>query len=148
MIISGKNLKLYCSNGNSTFDVLPEIEKAEYGYELQPGQKIYSIKYSGHYISHLSHTIREVSEISIITDDGIEYPWKMANMDLEVEPCENLYEKNKLRDILSGKIPNETSHSNMNFGKGIWYKHGGWRRGSSYEGNLKNFVKLGQSELF
>ena len=46
MIISSKNLKLYFNNGNGGIENLPEIEKSQYGYDLQPGQKIYSLSYT------------------------------------------------------------------------------------------------------
>ena len=99
-------------------------------------------------------TIEAVDEISIkITNyeskgSPIEFAWSMGGRTLEVTPCEYLYEKNKLKDILTGNINKETQHAMLDFGKGIWHKHGGWRTGSKYEENLKHFVKLGQSELF
>jgi hypothetical protein len=159
MLISGKNLKLYFNNGYEQLENLPEIEKAEYGYDLQPGQKIYSLSYTSSptgrgVIRTFGCTIEEVDDISIkITnyeskEKPIEFAWSMGGRTLEVTPCEHLYEKNKLKDILAGNIARETFHPMMDFGKGIWHKHGGWRTGSRYEQNLKNFVKLGQATMF
>jgi hypothetical protein len=159
MLISGKNLKLYFNNGYEQLENLPEIEKCEYGYNLHPGQKIYSLSYSSSSTSRgvirtFNCEIVEVDEVSVkITnheskEKPIEFAWSMGGRILEVTPCEHLYQKNKLKDILAGNIARETFHPMMDFGKGIWYKHGGCRTGSKYEENLQHFIKLGQATMF
>jgi hypothetical protein len=159
MIISGDNLKLYHSCGNGCIDNLKEIEKAEYGYDLQPGQKIYSLSYTSSPTSRgvirtFGCAVEEVDEVSVKIANRespgcpIEFAWEMGGRKLEVTPCEHLYEKNRLKDILAGNIARETFHPMLDFGKGIWYKHGGWRTGSKYEENLQYFVKLGQATMF
>lgn len=171
MIITGEKLRLYyyqCSRSGGCLVNLPEIEKELYGYELTPGQIIYAIRYSS-----TNEECYYRSKILAIKDEGLlilEY-WTKKEMllpfnkkfnipkssknlkecELYLEPCEHLFEKNNLIDILNGNIDKEDY---KNAGKyptslttGIWYKHGGWRTYSDFEDNLKHFIKLGQISL-
>lgn len=169
MFIKGKNLRLcYWSEtrtGSGPANLI-EIEKEEYGYELNLGQEVYAVRYE--------NTNRECyfhCKVLEVNDDGILIlpyvpkeievfvPWvKEFNMingsiekcNLYIEPCERLFEKNKLIDILAGDIEDETIKDNKiveKLGRGIWHEHGGWRISSSFEKNLKYFAKDGQQEL-
>ncbi|MHC1681359.1 MAG: hypothetical protein AB6733_00100 [Clostridiaceae bacterium] len=149
MIISGDNLKLYCYNHSySGFENLREIEKGEYGYNLQPGQTIKELRYQGNPRVYCHCKIVKVDEISLIIEPNVEFAWTMGGKKLEVSPCAYLYERNKLSDILNGNIKRSTPHPSLNFGTGIWHKNNGNRIGSMYEENLKHFVKLGQATMF
>ena len=158
MIIYGSHLKLFCSIGNGCIENLKEIIDGEYGYDIQPGHMIYYMQYTGarmpgepYGYSHCIVKSIDENEIQITRlgdpDTAITLKWQQDGKILMAHPCEVLYEKNKLRDILSGKAPVTTEHPSCNFGKGLWYKHGGWRKSSLYEPNLKNFIKLGQMEV-
>ena len=52
--------------------------------------------------------------------------------DMYIVPCGELYEKNKLADVLAGTIATESYLGNGKWdkerGSGIWYMHGGRRR--------------------
>ena len=78
-----------------------------------------------------------------------------APRDLYIEPCEHLYEKNKLADILAGTVRDEDprkpgERDDDKRRRGIFWQHGGWRTTGDRisQENLHNFVKLGQQELF
>lgn len=155
MIISGKNLKLNFwgwAKGGWGFANLDEIEKGKYGYNLQPGQIIANIRYDGKFANtdsywrcKIIHVCKQGLTILPGYDKFIMFlPWEIEGENLMVMPCEHLYEKNKLNDILDGNIDTETEHTNIDLGKGIWYRHGGWRTRSRFEDNLNYFVKLGQ----
>lgn len=162
MLISGKNLRLYYriyTKSGSGLANIPEIEKEDYGYELLPGQKVYSIRYDGNLVNkeiYIHPTIVSIDENGIgIKDDLLnknakKLPWSKYGCNLYVEPCECLYEKNILENILKGNIKNETVRNGKIItedGIGIWYKHGGWRTTSEYKDNLKNFIRLGQQSI-
>ena len=75
--------------------------------------------------------------------------------DLYIEPCEHLYEKNRLADVLAGNVREEELRPPGRReitgppDHGIFWKHGGWRTTGDRisQENLHNFVKLGQQEL-
>lgn len=171
MFITGKNLRLYywlsTRTGYGPANI-PEIEKEEYGYELQPGQNIYTIRYENvnrevYFYCKILDVNEEGILISSIIPETINkfVPWvkkfpipfpngEVKECDLYIEPCEQLFEKNKLNDILTGNIDAETIKDNKiidQMGRGIWHKHGGRRTISAYEENLKNFSKNGQQLL-
>jgi len=161
MIISKNRLRLYYWNRDTRGFPgpcnLPEIEKGEYGYILEPGQKLNVLRYEGSNREMYIHPVVEK-----VDEEGIYLlkhffggktfvPWKkelpnhkneLELYELFIEPCEILFEKNKMKDILSGTIRRESRE-----GTGIWYQHGGWRIKSVFECNLKNFVKLGQQSF-
>lgn len=171
MIISGKNLRLYywmyTKSGGGPAN-LPEIEKEEYGYELLPGKILCALRYD---MTNLECYFR--CKVLDANDEGlliasfiperqqIFVPWvkvfpvpapkgPLIKCDLYIEPCECLYEKNKLEDILKGKIDDETVVNGKIItrdGHGIWHMHGGQRTVSRYEENLRNFISLGQQSL-
>lgn len=161
MLISGDRLRLYywdrSGKGYPRLCNLKEIEKEEYGYNLIPEQKVHAIRYEGtNWELYFDVVVKDINNNGILIETKgrevfclweKEFPKYDKNIicKLYVEPCEILYEENKLQDILSGNITTETVRkSGDDIQKGIWYKHGGWRKRSSYEKNLKNFVKLGQ----
>lgn len=180
MIVCGKNLALLYFYDYALRN-LPEIEKEQYGYDLQPGQILVALRYHGsnmevhfHVVVHYADdtgvyisdsmmhdiTIRQIEKLHperIKEDSGktiIFVPWeakllsagKLVDCDLYIEPCDTLYEKNKLEDILAGKIQTEGKMGDVVV-KGIWHKHGGWRDGSRYGENLRNFIKMGQQQI-
>lgn len=171
MIISRNRLKLYywdaSAKGYPGPCNLPEIEKGEYGYDLQPGQKVFALRYNNsNTVVAFNVSIKEVVTDGVYIYDSLVqrpsnirfFPWiqklpngnKLVDCQLYIEPCECLYEKNTLRDILNGNIPNETwidGQLKKDDGEGVWYRHGGWRTFSRFECNLQNFVKLGQMEI-
>lgn len=170
MIITGEKLRLYYHGyykSNGYLINLKEIENEQYGYNLIPGQKLFAIRYEK---TNLECYFR--CKVLNINDEGllistaypetnVFLPWEkdfpvpaysktLTKCNLYIEPCECLFEKNKLVDILKGNIDKEDYNSNkysVNLGRGIWYKHGGWRTISEYEENLNHFVKLGQLAL-
>ncbi len=171
MFVTGKNLRLYYwqnKNSGGCIVNIPEIEKEEYGYEVQPGQTLFAIRYDKTNLeSYFRCKVLDVNDEGILISSFIPertkilVPWikefpvpasssKKVMCDLYIEPCEHLFEKNRLVDILKGNIKSETYRNNRLIaedGKGIWYKHGGWRSVSMHEENLKWFSKNGQLEL-
>lgn len=149
---------MYTKSGGGSVNV-PEIEKEEYGYELFPGQKVYLVRYDSYLINkemYIYPTIAVVDKNGIkIKDDllstsPIWLPWVKDECNLYIEPCEVLYERNRLEDILSGNIKDKTLRDRKVItedGEGIWYKHGGKRTTSIFESNLQYFIKLGQQKL-
>ena len=100
---------------------LPEIEKGEYGYELQAGQTLFAIRYEyTNYDCFFGCKIQEIlvdgmTITSFIPEQkDVFVPWtkefaigyginpKIVLASLYVAPCEALFEKNALSDILSG----------------------------------------------
>lgn len=154
------------------FQVFPEIEKGEYGYRLTVGQQLQAIRYHGtNYDIFVEPRVLEIRTDGLVVthllqkegEDPVFCPYKKelpnggvyAPRDLYIEPCEHLYEKNKLDDVLSGKArdedPQKPGHkNNIILNKGIFWEHGGWRSTGDRisQENLKYFVKLGQQELF
>lgn len=168
MIISANRLRLYYykySKTHSGFCNLPEIEKGEYGYNLQQGQEILVLRYEHTNLECFFRClIHDVTEEGLLISSFIPerkelfVPWTkefpipapkgpMTKCNLFVEPCDMLFEQNKMADIISGNIPTETWIDDRLIkrdGEGIWYQHGGWRTPvSRYQGNIKNFIKLG-----
>ena len=72
--------------------------------------------------------------------------------DMYIVPCGELYEKNKLADVLAGTIATESwvgGKLDKDYGEGIWHMHGGRRTMCSrWDENLRNFIKAGQQNLF
>ena len=172
MILAYPNVMLLYADrfarGGTCFGCLKEIEKGEYGYRLAEGQTLSAIRYHGsnkeHYVS---------PRVLLIASNGIwirhlmlRYwqapvfvPWKkslpnggiyeMRNM--YIEPCEHLFDKYKMADLLAEQVdrvsylPNGTTDKGR--GEGIWYQHGGWRCSSHLDDNLNNFTKMGQQEV-
>ena len=149
------------------FETFKEIEKKEYGYRLTEGQKLVGIRYRGSNYDYFVHpTIKEIRKdglmITHLLQEKEEAPifvpfiknllgvggrYKLREM--YIEPCDKLYEKNKLKDVLEGNI--ETNdyclRGQIDTGEGIWYKNGGFRIQKVLgDENLKNFIKLGQLE--
>lgn len=126
-----------------------------YGYNLEKGQHIYRISYNGDIGYHC--TIGDVTEEGILLDKWMEQdfktdrfkklglvredgkallPWIVNGVEIEIEPCEPLYENYKVADLMR-----ERCH---------FYQHGGWRQSvgvSRHSLNLKNIVVTGQYEL-
>lgn len=171
MFITGESLCLYywqyTKSGGGPAN-LPEIQKEEYGYELQPGQTLFAIRYNKSNLEcYFGCKVHDVSNDGLLISSdipartGIMIPWvkefpvpapfgKKVMCDLFIEPCECLFEQNKLIDILKGNIESETIKDHkiiVSAGIGIWHKHGGWRALSRYEENLKYFSKNGQLEI-
>lgn len=181
MIIKGKNLRLYYWNypkngGMPGTANIKEIEEEEVGYMLEPGQMVSAIRYEGTNIEAYHYAeIKEVNTEGITIngmllkkDEIIFLPWKKEferkrwengvfsgiekiMCDLYIEPCDILFEKNKMKDIFSRNIPKHNLKTNgevdENGGEGIWYRHGGSRINSIFERNLFKFIKMGQQEL-
>ncbi|MDO6355130.1 hypothetical protein Q3V94_13620 [Caloramator sp. CAR-1] len=146
MIIKGDNLKLYYrdNRGLGISINMTEIEKEEYGYDLTPGQFIYSLIYDNNELYYRC-VIKDVSEEGITIEKALLLneerflPWtKEVNgnlLILKCRPCEILFEKMKLKEAIA------------RYEDKIWYEHGGWRKTSEFAKNLKNFVQLGQLKL-
>jgi hypothetical protein len=158
-------------------DYITDFEKGNYGYDLRAGQCVYMLIYhrdkKSCYIYHAS--ISKVNKEGVLVSDWLErgwetdsaaqhnlltengkafFPWVYDGDNLEVEPCESLFENYKAKDLLNGTArQNEDKYIGDKLirdprGNGIFYRHGGWRTNSSrYKENLKNIVKLGQQEL-
>lgn len=160
MVVTGKNLKLYYWDKSKKYVSGPcnlkEIESNKLGFNLLPGQTIYSLKYSGPAINMLlvfGVEIIEVSEEGVLFQNENKetfYPWEREftnfrgeteKVHLIISPCEYLYEEPT--DIEKLIIGDEDCW------EGLWHRHGGWRKAKSiYEDNLKYFQLLGQQKLF
>lgn len=154
-----------CRDGRRRYETLPEIVNGDYGYILRPGQLIKELRYRDTNYGCKFHVyVREIMEEGIVVQrwmgekpeflpwiyelpNGGVYDWRK----LYIVPCDELYEKNSVEDILSGNIRLE-NYRMINGkevpdgrGEGMWFQHGGWRTSvSSYRDNLKNFVKVEQ----
>lgn len=149
-----------------------EIEKGEYGYRLTVGQQLHAIRYHGtNYDFFVRPKIVEIRPDGLVVTHALQRsdempilcPWKkeLPNggvyeiRDLYIEPCEHLYEKSKLADILAGTVRDEDPRKpweddNGRRRSGIFWQHGGWRSIGDHisRENLGNFVKLGQQTFF
>jgi|GEM_PF-2359787 len=163
MIISRDRLKLYYRDrpgkGLSGYCNIPEIEKGEYGYILEAGQEVYALRYDLTNIEwYFNCKIYEITNEGLVISAPLQkvekkfVPWEkefpipppngpITKCNLYVEPCDTLFEKNRLPDIISRNI------QSCGDGEGIWYQHGGRRTVSKFEGNLKYFIKLDQMTL-
>ena len=154
------------------YRIFPEIEKGKYGYRLTVGQKLQAIRYHGtNYDIFVNPKVVEIRPDGLMVthllqkegEGPVFCPYKKelpnggvyAPRDLYIEPCEHLYEKNKLADVLSGNARDEDPRrpgrkDDIGKNRGIFWEHGGWRTTGDYisQQNLKNFVKLGQQEIF
>lgn len=149
-----------------------EIEKGQYGYRLTVGQQLHSIRYRGtNYDIFVNPKVEDIREDGLLVthllqDRGqgaVLCPWQKElpsggiyeMRDLYVVPCEPLYEKHRLADVLTGNIREEDPHlselqDDTAPKRGIFWKHGGWRSSGDRisQENLKNFVKMGQQVIF
>lgn len=167
MIIYGEKLRLHyweTVGHKSGYCNYKEIEKKLYGYKLEPGQTIAEIRYYGSnavfkfdcYVNNvcdkgLTVTPRWGQEIFLPWVDDLPNAGEKVRCDLYIVPCEHLYRHWPLKDVLAGTVPDQDYEPNgkpIEKGRGIWYQHGGWRKLSKYEGNLKNFVKMGQQNIY
>ena len=155
LIIAGKNLRLYYwVKAKYCYDNFPEIAKGQYGYILQPGQKVAALRYENtNQECYFECTIIEVSEEGVLIKDyrneyPVFVPWvkwfpipapngPIVKCHLYVEPCDSLAERYSLKEILTGFDGT---------GRRIWHRHSGVCY-SGYEGNLRNFIRLGQLEI-
>lgn len=165
MIITEFNLDLFYHNKKKAcFDKYKEIQRGQIGYELEVGQSIYCLTYSGmssnRFIKYFCNILDIDGKGILFTDwDGVEvfYQWdfncknylgKIEKMKLIIRPCDYLFEKYPIKKLIKGEIEDYVySGFNDEWHSKIWYKHGGWKKISKYESNLKNFRILGQQEL-
>lgn len=154
MEIGIKNLKLKFYDHKNHWHL--EIKEKLLAYNLEIGQEIYRIRYSD---SAANYYLKHYVKILEIDEKGIKfknwhgeeffYTWErdytnifgeIERVHIVIEPCETLYEEPAdIEKLICGEIQHE---------EGIWYKHGGWRTGSKYEKNLKNFILTGQQKMF
>lgn len=148
-----------------------EIESGKYAYRLTVGQKLESIRYHDVNKDIFVHpTVLEIRENGLVVayyspftekfEEEAFMPFKKSlpaagvceMRDMYIEPCGQLYEKNKLADVLAGTIATESYLGNGKWdkerGSGIWYMHGGRRTPVGRDENLRNFIKAGQQNLF
>ncbi len=141
---------------------VPGLEK--YGYRLTVGQELKVIRYHGSNAEmFIAPIIRETTEEGLhIThmlgkdrEEIVFVPFKklLPNnqiyemRDMYIEPCEQLYDRNNMEDILSGNIEQSHIYCEVEY-EGIWHWHGGRRmKDKRSDENLRNFVKLGQITL-
>lgn len=157
-------------------DWITDVEKEKYGYDLKDGAQIYCISnWFGGLVAYRI-TISEVSDKGIgisdwltkdwCTDDIAKWgycledgsafiPWEDDNFQLCIQPCRSLYENYKMKDLLSGEARDWTPKINKSWepdltkGRGIWYKHGGWRtKGDRYSDNINNFIPINEQITF
>jgi hypothetical protein len=143
-----------------------EIEDGTYGYRLKVGQTLESIRYHGtNYDIYVKPTVLEIKKDGLTVayhspftelyskKTFIPYKKLLPNggkyeiRDMYIEPCGELYEKNKLADVLAGTIATETwidDKWDKRIGEGIWYHHGGTRTPVGRDENLRNFVKTSE----
>lgn len=147
-----------------------EIEKGQYGYRLTVGQQLQAIRYRGtNYDIFVQPTVVEIRPDGLMVthllkkngEGAVFCPYRKelpnggvyAPRDLYIEPCEHLYEKNRLADVLAGNVREEEYRPGRGDVEkpdyGIFWKHGGWRTTGDRisQENLRNFVKMGQLEM-
>ncbi len=166
MIIKGDKLKLLYKvkgrDGMTCYDNLPEIEKGEWGYKLEAGQRVYAIRYHGTGMElYFDARITHVDNKGITVDSffcmnpgepPIFVPWEKEFKQLGksvickayIEPCVALFEKNNMDDILCRNINMNRHHPSGHDYESMWQDYIGLR----FEDNLNNFIKLGQMTLF
>ncbi len=149
------------------YDVISDVEDGKYGYRLKVGQRLYAMRYRGTNHNCRFHVVvKEITDEGILVEDYKEtilMPWVcdlpnggvVKPRKLYIEPCDCLFEKNSMEDILSDNIRKEECKWIGDkkiadpHGYGIWYSHGGWRCRVAYgDENLKNFENTGQQTLF
>lgn len=174
IILSWPNVSLCYMDRSGSWGGLREfreLEKGQYSYRLTVGQQLQAIRYRGtNYDIFVQPTVVEIRPDGLVVThllqkngEGLVFcPYRKelpsggvyALRDLYIEPCEHLYEKNKLADILAGNVRDEDPRKPWEDGfrqrQGIFWKHGGWRTPGDHisQENLRNFVKMGQQELF
>lgn len=111
-------------NGMSCFAEFREIERSQYGYRLTVGQELHAIRYHGtNYDIFVSPVVVEIRQEGLVVAHLLQKegakpilcPWQkeLPNggvyklRDLYIEPCEHLYEKNRLADVLAGNVREE-----------------------------------------
>ena len=91
-------------------------------------------------------------------DETVIMPWvddlynggELIKCKMQIMPCNTVYQYWPIEDLLTGNVPDQDYEANGKVkekGRGIWHQHGGWRTISKYEGNLKNFVLMGQQSI-
>lgn len=160
-------------NGMACYQVFRELENGQYGYRLTVGQQMQSIRYHGtNYDIFVQPKVLEIRQEGLVVthllqEEGKEpilCPWQkeLPNggayklRDLYIVPCEHLYEKNRLADVLAGNVREEEPcmparrDDVRRPDHGIFWRHGGRRTTGDYisQANLHNFVKLGQQSIF
>lgn len=162
MILEWPNIDLtYYDQKTGGFGTIPEIEKRKWGYRLTVGQKLSRIRYrESNRGIYILPTVKEIREDGLVVTHllgkgEVFVPFVQLLLgvggscyrDMYIEPCEPLFEKNKMVDIVSGNITTEEV-GRKSTQCGIWYKHGGWRtKHKQSDENLKHFVKLGQVSM-
>lgn len=153
------------------YRVFPEIEKGKYGYRLTVGQKLHAIRYHGtNYDIFVEPRVVEIRPDGLVVthllqkqgEGPVFCPYKKELpaggvyelRDLYIEPCEHLYEKNRLADVLAGTVREDHPRrpwekDDERHDRGIFWQHGGWRTTGDRisQENLRNFVKMGQQEM-
>ena len=159
-------------------DYITDFEKRRYGYELTEGQIIYCIQYDdiiGKNFIMYHAVIEEINNEGVLInkwfeqgfntcdakthnftrEDGKAFlPWKYKGANLQLQPCESLFENYKAEDLVNhtARLNNDIIIGNKikrdPRGSGIFFKHGGWRTNiSKYKDNIDHIVKVGQLEL-
>lgn len=141
-----------------------EIESGKYAYRLTVGQELEAIRYHGtNKDFFVRPKVLEIREDGLVVqhflqkkgDEPIFVSFKKSlpnagkyeMRDMYIEPCGELYEKNKLADVLAGAIATETwidGKWDKRIGEGVWYHHGGTRTLVGCDENLRNFVKTSE----
>lgn len=175
IVLSWPNISLCYMDRSGTwggFREFREIEKGQYGYRLEVGQQVHAIRYRGtNYDIFVQPTVLEIRPDGLVVshllqkngEEPVFCPYRKElpcggvykMRDLYIEPCEHLYEKNRLADVLAGNVREKEYHppeggSVRKADYGIFWKRGGWRTPGDHisQENLQNFVKLGQQEIF
>lgn len=162
IILKLPNIALYYYvSKDFNFRQVPNLEN--YGYRLTVGQKLKCIRYhdsnaemfvnpvikeiteDGLYITHLMGGGENHEEIVFVPfRKSLPNNHIYEMRDMYIEPCEHLYEKNNMEDILSGNIQKSHIYCQVER-EGIWYWHGGCRsKNKESDENLQNFVRMGQ----
>ena len=161
MLIDNKNFRLYYWDTTGKNIGFAPINTSKYAYKLEPNQKLRVIRFDGSNAEMYVHpTVLEVSNDGILITHLLSkqptfVPWVKSlpnagifeNRDMFIVPCEYLYEKNKMEDILTGNIETFKILNDKVIECGIWHNNSK-RCNSSFEKNLENFVPIGQISLF
>ena len=172
MIIAYPNLIVFYHNPRlgicGVEDLITDVKKGKYGYDLKDGSKLYRVDYMGDGLKAM--TTYHV-EIEKVTDEGLvvsDYflkggdrsdflrdaglgdgdktflPWKFKGADLLIQPIESLFENYKLKGIIDETTPKSNGFYRGDKwiederGIGYFYQHGGWRTNAT---KYKNNIK-------
>lgn len=138
-------------------ELVKDVLEKRYGYNVEPGQRLYRISYQYTDIRGFNLTVEDANEEGLVISQWLEkgwensqylendlkhnfvkgdklyLPWDFDGYNLTIEPCDQLYEDYSINEIIDESAP--MSHPKKvgdhtvpdRNGIGYWYRQGGWR---------------------